>query len=40
LLINVTVERTIRLLPPLILSEMQTGEIADKLITCINQFTE
>ncbi|MDH3635305.1 MAG: aspartate aminotransferase family protein [Gammaproteobacteria bacterium] len=40
LLINVTAERTIRLLPPLILSEMQTGEIADKLITCINQFTE
>ena len=40
LLINVTAERTIRLLPPLILSETQTGEIADKLITCINQFTE
>ena len=40
LLINVTAERTIRLLPPLILSETQTDEIADKLITCINQFPE
>ncbi len=40
LLINVTAQRTIRLLPPLILSETQTGEIADRLITCINQFTE
>jgi len=40
LLINVTAERTIRLLPPLILSETQVGEIADQLIACINQFTE
>jgi acetylornithine aminotransferase len=40
LLINVTAERTIRLLPPLILSEAQTAEIASKLITCIYHFTE
>ena len=40
LLINVTAERTIRLLPPLILSEAQTAEIASKLISCIYHFTE
>ncbi len=40
LLINVTAESVIRLLPPLILSEAQTAEIASKLITCINQFTD
>jgi len=40
LLINVTAERTIRLLPPLILSEAQTAEIASKLISCLHQFTE
>ncbi len=40
LLINVTAERTIRLLPPLILSEAQTAEVASKLISCIYQFTE
>lgn len=40
LLINVTAERIIRLLPPLILSAAQTAEIASKLISCINNFTE
>ena len=30
----------IRLLPPLILDERQTVEIANRLIACINQFTE
>jgi len=40
LLINVTAGSVIRLLPPLIINEAQTAEIADKLITCINHFTE
>jgi acetylornithine aminotransferase len=40
LLINVTADRVIRLLPPLIINEAQTAEIASKLITCINDFTE
>jgi len=40
LLINVTADRVIRLLPPLIISEAQTAEIANKLINCINHFTE
>jgi acetylornithine aminotransferase len=39
LLINVTAETVIRLLPPLIISPEQTAEIGSKLITCINQFT-
>ena len=39
LLINVTAEKIIRLLPPLIIDEAQTAEIADKLIVCINTFT-
>lgn len=39
LLINVTAEKVIRLLPPLIIDESQTAEIASKLITCINTFT-
>jgi acetylornithine aminotransferase len=39
LLINVTADRVIRLLPPLIISEAQTAEIASKLIACINHFT-
>jgi len=39
LLINVTAETVIRLLPPLIISPQQTAEIGSKLITCINQFT-
>ena len=40
LLINVTADRVIRLLPPLIINEAQTAEIASKLIACINNFTE
>ena len=40
LLINVTADRVIRLLPPLIISAAQTHEIASKLIACINHFTE
>jgi acetylornithine aminotransferase len=40
LLINVTADRVIRLLPPLIISEAQTAEIASILIACINHFTE
>ena len=40
LLINVTAESVIRLLPPLIIDETQTAEIADRLITCIHQFTD
>jgi acetylornithine aminotransferase len=40
LLINVTAESVIRLLPPLIINEAEANEIADKLITCINNFTE
>jgi acetylornithine aminotransferase len=39
LLINVTAGSVIRLLPPLILSEDEAGEIADILIRCIHQFT-
>jgi acetylornithine aminotransferase len=40
LLINVTADRVIRLLPPLIIDAAQTTEIASKLIACINDFTE
>jgi acetylornithine/N-succinyldiaminopimelate aminotransferase len=40
LLINVTAQSVVRLLPPLIMGETETAEIADKLITCINHFTE
>ena len=40
LLINVTADKVVRLLPPLIISEAQTDEIANILITCINHFTE
>ena len=39
LLVNVTAEHVIRLLPPLIISEAQTDEIASNLIACINHFT-
>jgi acetylornithine aminotransferase len=39
LLINVTAENVIRLLPPLIISEAQTRALAELLIDCINQFT-
>jgi acetylornithine aminotransferase len=40
LLINVAADRVIRLLPPLIINEAQTAEIASILIACINHFTE
>ncbi len=39
LLINVTAENVVRLLPPLIINAEQTSALADKLIDCINQFT-
>lgn len=39
LLLNVTAESVIRLLPPLIINEAETNEIADILIDCIHQFT-
>jgi acetylornithine/N-succinyldiaminopimelate aminotransferase len=39
LLINVTAESVIRLLPPLIINEAETSEIADILLDCIHQFT-
>ncbi len=40
LLINVTAESVIRLLPPLIINEAETAEIAARLLNCINHFTE
>ena len=40
LLLNVTAGCVIRLLPPLIINEAETREIADILINCIHQFTE
>lgn len=40
LLINVTAERVVRLLPPLIIDAALTAELADRLIACINQFSE
>jgi acetylornithine/N-succinyldiaminopimelate aminotransferase len=39
LLINVTADRVIRLLPPLIINSQQTEELAERLISCINAFT-
>jgi acetylornithine aminotransferase len=39
LLINVTAERVIRLLPPLIIDSQQTIELTERLISCINTFT-
>lgn len=38
LLINVTAEKVVRLLPPIIIDEQQTAEIAEKVIHCINDF--
>ncbi|UCH41777.1 MAG: aspartate aminotransferase family protein [Gammaproteobacteria bacterium] len=40
LLINVTADNVVRLLPPLIISEAQTADLAQRLIDCINQFSE
>ena len=39
LLINVTAEKVVRLLPPIIINEQQTIEIAEKVIDCINTFS-
>ncbi len=39
LLINVTADNVIRLLPPLVINEQQTSEIADRLVKSITQFT-
>ena len=39
LLINVTAERVIRLLPPLTIDSPQTIELAELLIPCINSLT-
>jgi acetylornithine aminotransferase len=39
LLINVTSDSVIRLLPPLIINEAETTEIAEILVDCIHQFT-
>ncbi|MDH5354062.1 MAG: aspartate aminotransferase family protein [Gammaproteobacteria bacterium] len=39
LLLNVTAEKVVRLLPPLIINEAQTAEIAEKVIACINALT-
>ena len=38
LLINVTVENVIRLLPPLILSESEAREIVDRLAVLVKSF--
>ena len=38
LLINVTAEKVVRLLPPIIINEQQTKDIANKVIHCINAF--
>jgi acetylornithine aminotransferase len=40
LLINVTAERVIRLLPPLTIDSDQTIELAELLIPCINTFSK
>ncbi len=40
LLINVTADHVIRLLPPLIIDEQQTQEIADRLLRSISQFSQ
>lgn len=40
LLLNVTADRVIRLLPPLIIDQQQTDELADQLIRCIKDFTQ
>lgn len=40
LLLNVTADRVIRLLPPLIIDQQQTLDLAKQLIVCINEFTQ
>jgi len=39
LLINVTADNVIRLLPPLVINQQQTDKIANKLVKSIKQFT-
>ncbi len=39
LLINVTADNVVRLLPPLIIDETQTAELANRLVKCINGYT-
>jgi acetylornithine aminotransferase len=38
LLLNVTAEKVIRLLPPLILNKQQTEDMAQQIIDCIHSF--
>ena len=40
LLINVTADKVVRLLPPLIISDDQVSEITQKVATLINEFTQ
>jgi acetylornithine aminotransferase len=40
LLINVAAERVVRLLPPLIINSDQVNELAERLISCINTFSQ
>jgi len=40
LLINVTADKVVRLLPPLIISDDQASEITQKVATLINEFTQ
>lgn len=40
LLINVTQDKVVRLLPPLIIDDMQIQQLIDTLVEIINQFTE
>ena len=40
LLINVTAEKVVRLLPPLIMTAQQTDELAARLIACIEQHSD
>jgi acetylornithine aminotransferase len=40
LLINVTADKVIRLLPPLVIDEQQTIELADRLLQSIHQFLQ
>lgn len=39
LLVNVTADNVLRLLPPLIMSESLTAELGQRLVDCINQFS-
>ena len=40
LLFNVTAEKVIRLLPPLIISRDEIDELVKRLATCINEFIQ